>query len=133
MSARRVATCRCGQLTATCVGEPVRVSVCHCRSCQRRTGGPFSAQARFPIGDVAVEGESREWVRTAESGRKAWYRWCPDCGGTVCYVNEGFEEFLAIPIGAFSGGELPRPTVSIFEKRKQDWLSISGDGIEHVD
>ncbi|MGJ3626527.1 GFA family protein [Sphingomonas sp. MMS24-JH45] len=52
------------------MGEPVRISVCHCRACQRRTGGPFSAQARFPIDDVLVAGESREWVRTARAGAR---------------------------------------------------------------
>ncbi|MGR3757040.1 MAG: GFA family protein [Tranquillimonas sp.] len=30
----RTATCRCGQLTATCRGEPVRIAVCHCLECQ---------------------------------------------------------------------------------------------------
>ena len=34
----RVATCRCGRVQAVCVGDPVRVSVCHCLDCQRRSG-----------------------------------------------------------------------------------------------
>jgi hypothetical protein len=34
----RFASCRCGQLTAQVVGDPVRVSICHCLACQRRTG-----------------------------------------------------------------------------------------------
>ncbi|GAA0674015.1 hypothetical protein FHT00_001449 [Sphingomonas insulae] len=129
----RIARCRCGQLSATCKGDPVRVSVCHCRSCQRRTGGPFSAQARFPAGDVVVSGEYRVWERIADSGRCAWYRWCPECGATVAYANEGADDFIAIPIGAFADDDLPRPTASIFEGRKQPWLAIVGDGIGHID
>ena len=31
-----------GQLTASCTGEPVRVSVCHCLDCQKRTGSAFT-------------------------------------------------------------------------------------------
>jgi hypothetical protein len=53
----RVATCRCVNLRAECAGEPVRVSVCHCLECQRRTGSAFSVQARFPAGSVEVEGD----------------------------------------------------------------------------
>jgi hypothetical protein len=34
----------CGQLTARVTGVPVRVSVCHCLACQRRTGSVFGAQ-----------------------------------------------------------------------------------------
>ncbi|MHA6722597.1 GFA family protein [Sphingomonas sp. RS2018] len=127
----RVARCRCGQLSATCRGEPVRVSVCHCTACQRRTGGPFSAQARFAIGDVTVAGAYNVWERVAESGRRAWYRWCPECGGTVAYTNEGIADVIAIPIGAFADAQLPRPTISVFEDRRQDWVAIVGEGIAH--
>ena len=51
------ASCRCGQLPATVTGEPVRVSVCHCLDCQRRSGSAFAAQARFPAETVTIEGE----------------------------------------------------------------------------
>ncbi|VXC51926.1 GFA family protein [Sphingomonas sp. 8AM] len=102
MTIARHAHCRCGQLTATCFGAPVRVSACHCRACQRRTGGPFSAQARFPIDKVTIAGAFRVWERVAESGRHAWYRWCGECGGTIAYTNEGLDGLIAIPIGAFA-------------------------------
>jgi hypothetical protein len=35
---RRRAECCCGQLAAVCEGEPIRVTVCHCLNCKRRTG-----------------------------------------------------------------------------------------------
>ena len=50
----RRAECSCGQLSATCSGEPVRVSVCHCLSCKRRTGSAFSFNARFAEMDVSI-------------------------------------------------------------------------------
>lgn len=34
---RRAASCSCGQLSIIADGEPVKISVCHCRACQRRT------------------------------------------------------------------------------------------------
>ena len=43
----RHAACSCGQLRLTVEGEPVRVSICHCLACQRRTGSVFGVQARF--------------------------------------------------------------------------------------
>lgn len=131
------ARCRCGQLTATCSGAPVRVSACHCHACQRRTGGPFSAQARFPIDQVTIAGEFRVWERVAESGRRAWYRCGGDCGGTIAYTNEGMDGLIAIPIGAFAddatGAELPALTASVFEQYKQPWVGIEGEGISHED
>ena len=128
----RVARCRCGQLTAICRGEPVRVSVCHCIDCQRRTGGPFSAQARFPREAVTIAGTSRIWEQVGGSGRRACFHWCDTCGGTVFWINQGAEETVAVPIGTFAEGDVPVPTVSIFEERRQPWVRIEGEGITHL-
>ncbi|MCZ6616567.1 MAG: aldehyde-activating protein, partial [Gammaproteobacteria bacterium] len=46
MTTRRAA-CSCGNLRLTARGDPIRVSVCHCHACQRRTGSVFGVQARF--------------------------------------------------------------------------------------
>ena len=50
----RHAACSCGALKLTTTGEPIRVSVCHCLACQRRTGSAFGYQARFPRDRVEV-------------------------------------------------------------------------------
>jgi hypothetical protein len=42
----RHAACSCGQLQLTIEGEPLRISMCHCLACQRRTGAVISNQAR---------------------------------------------------------------------------------------
>ena len=44
----RAAACSCGQFRLEVEGDPIRISVCHCLACQRRTGSAFGAQARFP-------------------------------------------------------------------------------------
>ena len=66
----RTASCVCGQLSATCEGEPVRVSVCHCLACQKRSGSSFAAQARFPADKVVTSGEAKVFHRTADSGER---------------------------------------------------------------
>src|SRR4029077_9676773 len=37
----RVAACVCEQLTVSSSGDPTHVSLCHCLSCQRRTGSTY--------------------------------------------------------------------------------------------
>lgn len=81
----RRAECSCGQLSAICSGEPVRVSVCHCLACKRRTGSAFSFNARFAENDVSIEGRAAEFSRTGEEGGRVIYSFCPDCGTTVHY------------------------------------------------
>ena len=64
----RTASCACGKLTAACEGEPVRISICHCLDCQRRTGSAFGAAAFFPRKAVRTEGPCQVFERTADSG-----------------------------------------------------------------
>ena len=127
----RVATCRCGQLTATCVGEPVRVSVCHCLECQKRSGSVFATQARWPDDKVTISGEYSVWERIADSGHRATYRFCPTCGSTLAYVIEGWPGVVAIPVGAFADPNFPPPRFSVYEHRKHAWVEVLGDEIEH--
>ena len=51
----QLASCRCGQLKATVAGDSVRVSVCHCLNCKKRSGSAFAVQARWPKEDVAID------------------------------------------------------------------------------
>lgn len=127
----RTASCRCGQLRATAAGEPVRVSVCHCLACQQRSGSAFAAQARWPVDQVRIEGQSKSWIRTADSGNRITYHFCPECGSTVHYSGGNFPDLVAVPVGAFADPDFPAPQFSVWEKRKHEWVEISGPNVEH--
>lgn len=128
----RTAACSCGQLTATTTGEPVRISVCHCLACQRRTGNVFGAQARFPAETVTTAGRSTEFVRIGDEGRRTTFHFCPECGATVFYMTREFADTVAIPIGAFADPTFPSPTVSVYEERMHRWVRMP-DEIEHIE
>lgn len=128
---RRTATCSCGQLTAIVTEDPIRVSVCHCLACQRRTGSVFSAQARFRSAAVRIEGESRQYVRIGDEGSRATFSFCPVCGVTVHYQTEGREDSIAIPVGVFAEPNFPPPTFSVYEERKHSWV-VMPQGIERM-
>jgi len=109
----RKASCSCGQLTVVALGEPVRVSICHCFACQRRTGSVFGVQARFAKENVDIHGASTAFVRVGDSGGKAAFHFCPVCGATVYYVLDGNPDVVAIPVGAFADPTFPMPVRSI--------------------
>ena len=130
----RTASCRCGQLRATASGDPVRVSVCHCLNCKKRSGSAFAVQARWPVEQVSIEGESKSWSLVADSGNRATFHFCPECGSDLFYdINGKFDGLLAIPLGAFDDPWFGRPAYSVWEERKHDWVEIVGDDIEHMD
>jgi hypothetical protein len=128
----RTAACSCGQLVALTTAEPVRVSVCHCLACQRRTGSVFGAQARFRKPDVQIRGRSTAYVRVGNSGGKITFHFCPDCGSTVHYAIAGQEDTVAIPVGAFADPAFPAPVRSVYEKRKHGWVTLPSD-VQHLE
>lgn len=128
----RNASCSCGQLRVTTNGEPIRISVCHCLACQRRTGSAFAFQARYKEDDVTIEGRSTDYVRIADSGNKATFSFCPTCGATVYYRLEMAPGAIAVPIGGFADPSFPAPKISIYEERKHGWVGLLGE-MEHMD
>lgn len=120
--ATREAACSCGQLRVEVEGDPVRVSVCHCLACQRRTGSAFGYQARWPVGSARITGEAREYVRVSDEGEERRFYFCAGCGGTVYYFTD--PEYVAIPVGALADPEFPEPQFSVWEARKHAWVTL---------
>src|SRR5262249_35594225 len=128
--ASRDASCNCGQLRLAAEGDPIRVSVCHCLACQRRTGSAFGFQARFPRDRVSIAGDANEYVRISAEGEPRTYSFCPQCGSTVYYVLESAPDVVAVPVGAFADPSFPEPTVSVWESRRHAWVTPP-DGAKH--
>jgi len=124
----RRAQCLCGQLSATCTGEPVRISVCHCLDCKRRTGSAFSYNARFAEGDVSIEGRAKQFTRTGDQGGRIIYNFCPECGASVHYRIDTQPGVIAIPVGAFADPSFPPPFQSFYhDSRRCDWVEIKAE------
>jgi hypothetical protein len=129
---RRQAACSCGQLTVETTGEPLRISVCHCLDCQRRTGSAFGVQARFDRSNVKIAGRSSRYTRTADSGNRITFNFCPDCAAIVHYELEQLPDVIAVPVGAFADPAFPPPRFSVYECRRHAWVRMP-ESIEHFD
>ncbi len=129
----RTASCSCGQLSVTCEGEPVRVGICHCFACQRRTGSIFGVQARFERDKVTNLGRVREWVRVGDDGGRGTFRFCPDCGATVYYTFEDEPDLVGVAVGAFGDPAFPPPTYSVYESRRHPWARAAESCALHDD
>jgi hypothetical protein len=124
----RLASCNCGQLRAGVRGDPVRVSVCHCLACKRRTGSAFAHNTGFLPEQVVIEGQWKSWSCTTDSGRTNRFHFCPDCGSTVFYDVEIRPGIVHIPAGSFADPDFPAPTIEVYPERKVDWCAVELDG-----
>lgn len=115
-------------------GDPVRLSVCHCRACQRRSGSAFAAQVRFIVSKLAVRGETAGWVRRGDIGNFVSYRFCPSCGATVSFSMQDEPGTIAVPLGLFDDpSAFGEPEYSTYEARRLSWVEIIGADIDHYD
>lgn len=126
MTTRR-AQCSCGQLTLVAIGDPSRISVCHCLACQRRTGSAFGSQARFARDQVQIEGQSNQYRRAGDSGQVVTFHFCPNCATTLYWELEHVPEAIAVALGAFADPTFPSPKVSVYESRKHAWVDLRID------
>jgi len=60
------ASCSCRQLRLVAHGEPVRVSMCHCYACQRRTGDNTFPPPRFSVWEERMH----PWVGVPEGAER---------------------------------------------------------------
>jgi hypothetical protein len=128
----RKASCICGKLTVTTKGpDPERISLCHCKNCQKQTGSAFAIQATFPKEQVTIEGKSTAWKFPIEGATPVTYRncsrsgatfyFCPVCGSTVYYVLADTPDNIGIKVGAFTDPTFPPPNISGFEEYQFPW------------
>jgi len=129
----RSASCSCGQLKISCEGEPIRVSICHCLSCKRRSGSAFAITARWPADRVTTEGRAQEYVRIGEAeGNTTTFRFCPTCATTVYYNDTRMPGMIAVPVGVFADPTFPPPQVSVFGERRHPWAIMPNLAVEEL-
>jgi hypothetical protein len=74
--------CQCGAVRFALSAPPTRVSICHCRMCQKASGAPFASYAEIEKPDFA-------WTRgqpaTFRSSSIAERGFCRDCGTPLSF------------------------------------------------
>lgn len=80
-SKRTTGGCLCGAVRYEATGEPVSSGMCHCRMCQRWSGGPSAGGIRFPLARFRfTRGEPKRHLASPIFERS----FCAECGGHVC-------------------------------------------------
>jgi hypothetical protein len=119
----RKASCACGNLQALCSGEPIKVSLCHCLDCQRRTGSTYGIAAFFDREDVVTQGSSKTFSRSSDSGFPVIFHFCPECGATVFWEPKRLEKLIAVAVGAFADPAFPPPSQAVYLEHRHAWLA----------
>jgi hypothetical protein len=75
--------CACGAIRYEVSAEPVLMSDCQCRQCQRDSGTGHGSHVTFVGAPVKVTGEATLWTVVGENGTRKSRAFCPTCGSPV--------------------------------------------------
>ena len=125
--------CVCGEVSFTVIGEPKRVTICHCKWCQRRTGSAFGVEVVFDDNQVLINEESVTRYRhvSDESGRWLDQHFCAKCGSNIGFTLEAVPGIRTIAAGTFNDAswldDSKYPCRHVFTRSAQEWSNIPDD------
>jgi hypothetical protein len=110
-------------LRVTVQGDPHRVNICNCGSCQRRSGSAFQIGAWFTDSQVvSIEGDSRRYLRPAKEGRSVVLEFCPVCGVSVIFRADVRPGWTGLHGGCFADPDFPPPTHALYTANACRWV-----------
>jgi hypothetical protein len=115
--------CQCGAIRYELSSAPDHVSVCHCRMCQKASGGPMMAFAR-------VKKSNLRWTRglppSFRSSTLVERHFCGACGTPLTY-NLIESPNISVTVGSLDEPGAARPVLQYSVERTLPWLpTISG-------
>ena len=95
--------CLCGSVRYATSGFPSRVTVCHCRFCQRATGSAYMVEPIFEARNFTVlAGNPSVYDQvSAGSGKVVHVHFCADCGTKLWLSFERFPDAVGVYAGTY--------------------------------
>ncbi len=128
MAAARSGGCLCGRVRYESAGEPLFSLLCHCRDCQRQSGGAFIAAMRVPsIGFRITQGEPKLFVSRSDAGNEVTRAFCPECGCPLFIRVSSRPDIVGLRVGSLDDPTEFHPEADIFIKSGQPWDYLHPD------
>jgi hypothetical protein len=119
--------CACRTIRYRLTASPLIVHACHCRDCQRLTGGPFVINIWIEAKFVEAGAAAPKPFRLAGGSGKHHHDvfFCQACGTTLWsryHIVPG--DCLFVRAGTLDTPEAVRPDVHIYTRSKLPWLAL---------
>ena len=116
--------CACGAIRYECTAEPMAMFHCHCRDCQRATGGPCTSIVMVPEAAFKLLQGSPRWHSTSSTaGGKLDRGFCSECGSPLLGRGEldGGNRFVGVHAASLDDPGLFKPQMHIWTGDAQPW------------
>jgi hypothetical protein len=113
--------CQCGAVRYECSAEPLFTGNCHCRDCQKSTGGPYVPAFAVPAQAVKIAGQVKYYESRADSGNIFNRGFCPTCGSRLFGKAAALPQFLLVTAGSLDDPSRFKPSMDFFTASAQPW------------
>lgn len=114
--------CACGAVRYEATAEPVFTLHCHCRDCQRSSGGPFSSFLIVPKEAFKLsKGEPKFHASPSEAGGMTRRGFCAECGSPVMGKPDAAPEIVAIRTASLDDPSWFAPQVDVWTCDAHGW------------
>lgn len=118
-TARLTGGCQCGAVRYALEDGAQRAVLCHCRMCQKASGGPFMAFASAKADSVVF---TRGAVSTFRSSDAVERGFCPACGTPLTFRRVGADT-LGVTLGSLDEPGALAPTFQVAVESQVGWLA----------
>jgi hypothetical protein len=118
--------CHCRAVSFSAEVDPSRVMVCHCTDCQVLSGAPFRAVVIAPVETLKVRGNTKSYIKVAQSGNRRAQVFCPECATPLWATAPENATTVVIRLGCVAQKAQLRPAVQIWQHSAVPWLSELG-------
>jgi hypothetical protein len=119
--------CACSTVRYEASADPLFAGTCHCRDCQRASGGGSGSVIAVPKNALKVTGEVKYHEVTAESGNKISRGFCPSCGSPVFVRPAVINDAVLITLGSLDDSSWVKPAMELYTSSAQPWDHLSPD------
>ncbi len=117
--------CACGAIRYTGTAEPTFSWNCHCRDCQRASGGGQCPVLYVPKSGLSIIGEPTYYELKAESGNAVERGFCQTCGSPVCILAELVPELIGLWAGSLDDPNQFAPQANVWTVSAPAWDCMS--------
>ena len=96
MSATYDGGCACGAIRYRIPGEPLVMTHCQCRDCQRKSGTGHGSYLTFPCAGMKLKGDAAHWDMVGDSGNVKKRGFCSTCGSPVYLTFAVMPELFSV-------------------------------------
>jgi hypothetical protein len=119
--------CMCGAIRYECSADPLLALNCHCRDCQRSTGGPFASVLAVPKDALKITGEPKYHEVKADSGHMISRGFCVECGSPLFTKLSANPNMMGIKAASLDDPSWYRPAMDIYTDSAQPWDYLNPD------